>query len=281
MTTSKIEQMEQASSQTGGNTKPQSDEVITKKKRISASKTWCFTWNNYTEENMEQMEQAFKKHDLAYIIGKEIGELGQTPHLQGYCAAATKFRWSELALPCQIHWEKCKGTQQQNIAYCSKDGDYVLHKLKLPRTLKLINPTYDWEQDILKIIEEEPDERTIYWYWSREGGIGKTQFCKYLTVKHGALPLSGKGADVRNGIVEHTKKHGETPELCVFPIPRSYDTHYLSYEALENIKDMYFYSGKYEGAAICGPCPHLIVFANEPPALDKCSADRWQVVEIQ
>jgi len=269
--------MEQAGSQTGGNTKPQSSN---KDKRVSASKHWCFTWNNYTDENMEQMEQAFQKGSMRYVIGKEVGEEG-TPHLQGYVTAATKFRWSSLDLPKTIHWEKCKGSEKDNIKYCMKDGEFTMHGLKAPRQLKLITPSYPWEQEILEIIAKEPDDRTIYWYWSREGNIGKTCFCKYLTVKHGAMPLAGRGADVRNGIVEYTKKNGETPELCVFPIPRSYDTMYLSYEALENIKDMYFYSGKYEGAAICGPSPHLFVFANERPDLDKCSADRWHVVEIE
>ena len=229
------------------------------------------------------MEQAFEKACYNYVIGKEIAPETGTPHLQGYVTSGSrgdKWRWSELKLCKEIHWEKRKFPEHYNIKYCMKDGDFTIRGLKLPRELKLITPSYSWEQEILEIINKEPDDRTIYWYWSREGNMGKTCFCKYLTVTHGAIPLAGKGADVRNGIVEYTKKNGETPDLCVFPIPRSYDTTYLSYEALENIKDMYFYSGKYEGAAICGPSPHLIVFANEPPHLEKCSADRWAVVEI-
>ena len=100
-------------------------------------------------------------------------------------------------------------------------------------------------------------------------------------LKKGAICLHGKGADVRNGVVDFYNKQGYTPNLIVFPIPRSYDTDYLSYEALENIKDMYFYSGKYEGGQICGNCPHLLVFANCPPNITKMSEDRWRVVELK
>jgi len=99
-------------------------------------------------------------------------------------------------------------------------------------------------------------------------------------VKYGAIALSGKGNDVRNGVVNYMKENGQTPELVVFPIPRSHNVDYVSYEALENIKDMYFYSGKYEGGMVCGNCPHLIVFANQPPDTFKCSMDRWKIVNI-
>ena len=257
-----------------GNTRPP-------QKQVTQSKRWAFTYNNYPVEILEQLVATFEKLSVLYIIGKEVGAEG-TPHLQGYIETPKRCRPSCFNLPKQIHWEKCKGSREDNVVYCSKDGDYVNSTQLRPRPpLKLIDPTYEWEKEILQIIQTEPDERTIHWYWSQNGGVGKTQFCKYLTVKHGALPISGKGADVRNAIVEYNKAQGTTPELCVFPIPRSYNTEYLSYEAFENIKDMYFYSGKYEGAAICGRCPHLFVFANTRPEMHKCSPDRWRVVEIQ
>ena len=165
--------------------------------------------------------------------------------------------------------------------YCAKEGDYKLYNgAKLPREIKFPVMDKDWELEVLDIIKTEPDDRTIYWYWSENGNLGKTTFCKYLTVKHGAIPLSGKGADVRNGVCTYLKDKGETPELCVFPIPRSFSSEYVSYEAIENIKDMYFYSGKYEGGAVCGPCPHLFVFANFAPDESRMSADRWCVRNI-
>lgn len=254
----------------------------TKHPPISPSKHWCFTFNNFNDEDLQSFYvPKFQTLVERFCFQEEVGENG-TPHLQGYIEFKKKVRPKNL-LSDKIHWEKCRNVKA-SIDYCQKSdtatGKQYFFNMKKKRVLKLINPDRAWEQEILDIIKTEPDERTIYWYYSFEGNVGKTSFCKYLTVKHGALPLSGKGADVRNGIVEYYKANKDFPEIVIVPIPRSYNTEYLSYEALENIKDMYFYSDKYKGGAICGPCPHLFVFSNELPELCKCSKDRWVVREI-
>jgi len=43
---------------------------------------------------------------------------------------------------------------------------------------------------------------------------------------------------------------------------------------------MYFYSGKYEGGMICGNCPHVLIFANEPRDTSKLAHDRWVIEEL-
>lgn len=272
MSKRKIEILEKA----GGNTNLQ----LASKKQVTQSKFWCFTWNNFPNRAKETMIEVFKKNNMEYIIGEEVGDSG-TPHLQGYCEAASRMRWSELKLPKEIHWEKRKGTRSQNVKYCSKEGKYVCTAaLKPPRELKLIDPTYDWEQTILKEIQSEPDDRTIHWIWSNEGNMGKTSFCKYLVAKHNAAVLHRKGDNIRHGLAEWIKDKDAFPDLVVYPIPRCFETQYLSYEGLENIKDMFFYSGKYEGGQVCGPPPHLYVFANVEPNYAKMSLDRWHVVCI-
>lgn len=270
--------MSSKSSNAEGNTK-------TSARQISPAKHWCFTWNNYPEGGSGCMEEAFRSTAKAWVFQEEVGESG-TPHFQGYVEFTDKLRPLSLGLDEKIHWEKKKKTVKNCIDYCSDpdkradDGQLWYHGLVIPKPLKLIEPTYQWEKDILEIIKEDPDDRLIYWYWSEKGNIGKTAFCKYLHAKHGATPLHGKGADVRNGAVNFFKMYGATPELVVYPIPRSYDTDFISYEGLESIKDMFFYSGKYEGGVICGNPPHLFVFANTPPNEAKMSADRWRVVQI-
>ncbi len=259
--------------------------------RISPSKRWCMTLNNYTDENIQWLVPLFQEYCKKYILAKEIGECG-TPHLQGFFEFKIKRRPKsvfERVVPCPTkrgdnirpHFEKARACDLDQVIYCSKEGS-VIEKVGLPnipRPLKVINPDRAFQQEILEIIKGSACDRKIFWYFG-DGNIGKTQFCKYLSYKHDAICLSGKGADVRNGVVEYKKNHGDTPELVLFPIPRSYNTEYLSYEALENIKDMYFYSGKYEGGMINGNPPHLIVFANEPPDINKMSRDRWCIFHI-
>lgn len=259
----------------GGNTIPPP------KRRVVPSKRWCFTWNNYPSDALETLETVFKDLSIEYVVGREVGAEG-TPHLQGYIEASQKIRPVEkLKLSPAIHWEKCKGDRGQNVEYCTKDGQYV-HSLALkpPRKLKLITPREGWQQDVVNLVQTEPDDRSIYWYWETTGCVGKTQICKYLSVKHGAIALGGKGADIRNGVVEYTKTNGKTPDTVVVNLVRS-NEQFVSYEGLENIKDMYFYSGKYEGGMVCGPPPHLIIFANFPPDTCRLSQDRWHITELK
>jgi len=167
------------------------------------------------------------------------------------------------------------------MAYCMKGNDYVAN-FKCKKPIKLIDPTYVWEQKILELIKEEPNDRNIYWYWEPVGCSGKTSFCKYLVVKHEATLLQGKGNDVRNAVLTYcNNNNGAWPELCIFPIPMSYNSNYLNYEALENVKDMMFYSGKYEGGTVVGNGCHLLVFSNHPPDETRMASDRWVVQDIR
>ncbi len=253
-------------------------------KRVTQGKRWCFTYNNYTVSKMEQMEQVFKQKCSGYIFEEEVGDQG-TPHLQGYLEFSKKVRPFQLKLDKGIHWEKAKGDRKSNIAYCSKDqGRSAKYSVDFrpPRPLKLLreNQLRPWQKGVIDIINEEPDDRCLFWIWSASGNVGKTTFSKYLTAVHGAVPLGGKGADVRNGVVTYLQDKGTTPELIIYPIPRSFKAEYVSYEAMENCKDMYFYSGKYEGGAVCGNCPHVFVFSNFAPDTSKMSEDRWKVWQI-
>ncbi len=61
-----------------------------------------------------------------FIYQGEVGESG-TPHLQGYVefASAQRFAACVKILGGRAHLEVRRGTQQQNIDYCSKEGRYT------------------------------------------------------------------------------------------------------------------------------------------------------------
>lgn len=254
-------------------------------KQISPAKHWCFTLNNYTEDDIAQL-LLINSSTVPVLVFQE--EMETTPHLQGCLSFQTKGRAFGLGLSKKIHWEKKSKYSSLYEArfYCAdpdkraEHGKVWLRGWRPRRIVKTINPVRKWQQDLLEIVKEEPDDRRIYWIMG-EGGVGKTSFCKYLTIKHGAICLSGKASDMKNGIIEYTKSHGETPELILINIPRSYNSEYLSYEGIESIKDMYFYSGKYEGGMVCGNPPHLLIFSNEEPNFEKVSADRWNFRKIE
>ena len=62
-----------------------------------------------------------------FIAGKEVGEEG-TPHIQGYVQFKAQTAFSTIkGFISRAHIEIARGTPEENIAYCSKDGDYIEH----------------------------------------------------------------------------------------------------------------------------------------------------------
>lgn len=85
-----------------------------------ATKRICFTKNNYTPEDVEAL---LKDPKFSYIVfGKETGESG-TPHLQGYAEFHKVSKYKAIAKRHAMHCEVTRGTQEEAVNYCKKDGD--------------------------------------------------------------------------------------------------------------------------------------------------------------
>lgn len=249
------------------------------KKQVSPAKRWCFTFNNYTEMELSEIISKFSSivpvESTYWIIGKEIGEQG-THHLQGYIECKKKFRPTKLKLPNKIHWERCKGERSDNIDYCTKDKNYIKSdNVYVEKQLKILERTelYKWQTEILDIVTQEPHDRKIYWYWEAKGGIGKTTFAKYLSAYHGAVPVEGCKNDILYCCATFPS------DTYIFDFERSMED-YISWGAIEKIKNGYYMCAKYESKPIVRNPPHVIIFANFPPDLDKLSKDRWVVNKI-
>lgn len=246
--------------------------------RVSASKHWCFTLNNYDGSNIKEFENA--EVAKRYVFQEEIGENG-TPHLQGYIEFHKKARPFEHFVNKSIHWEKCRNIKQ-SIQYCQKkdtrNGEVYRKGIKIPYEVNI--ELYEWERNICSILDKDPDDRSLYWIWEPKGNRGKTTFQKWVYLNYpNTVVLSGKATDMKNGIIEYEKKNGTLPRVILINIPRT-SLDYVSYAGIEDIKDMFFYSGKYEGGMVCGASPHVVIFANEEPIRVNCSKDRWQIIKI-
>lgn len=250
-----------------GNTKPLA-------KQANSAKYWCFTWNNYPEDGVKQCEKVFSANSAKFIIGEEVGESG-TPHLQGYVECARKMRWSEFKLDKSIHWEIRRGNTEQNVKYCSKDGKFTTNMV-VEKPVRCLQDSQlrDWQKEIIEIVKKEPDDRKIYWYWEPVGNMGKTTFAKFLAIKHGAIPIEGKRNDILFCAAEHPS------ELYIFDFERSMEE-FISYAAMEKIKNGFYMSGKYESKPVIRNPPHIICFANFEPDTSKLSADRWVIKKLE
>lgn len=246
--------------------------------RGSQSSKWCLTVNNWTEANLDQLVHIFQRLGYEYILGEEVGEQG-TPHLQGYFeTGGARIRPIEkLKLDFCPHFEKAKGSKLDNIKYCTKEGGTIHTNMRIPRPLPAIS-LYGWQEEAARLLETEPNQRDIFWFWSSAGARGKSTMVRWL-VRKGAIICSGKASDMKYLIVKYHEKHGVYPDDVVFDVPRS-SFQYLSYTGIEEIKNGVFASTKYECDTVEMPWPRVWVFANYPPDLTNqdMSADRFQVV---
>jgi len=93
---------------------------------MSRARCWCFTLNNPSENAVAACLQLVEDKKVKYIIvGKEVGESG-TPHLQGFVQLLNPkgMPATKRLLPGNPHLESMKGTHDQAIEYCEKDGDF-------------------------------------------------------------------------------------------------------------------------------------------------------------
>lgn len=251
-------------------------------KVLNRSRRFSFTINNYEEKEIELLMTLFS-NDL-YIMGREVGKKG-TPHIQGYVEFKNARSYDSLKkIMPTAHIEKARGNRKKNFIYCSKDGNFetnitgiiIPKKIRDPLEGKELKP---FQQEIIDLIKEEPDDRTIHWYWEKDGCKGKTALCKHICIHNNCLILNGKQNDMFDAILRWKEQKGDFPDTIVIDIPRS-NIDYVSWGAIEKIKDGLFYSGKYEGGMVIMNSPHVICMANSMPELSKLSLDRWNIKHI-
>lgn len=254
-----------------GNTKPRPP-----RKR---SRRWCITLNNYSEDEYNSLMTKLSQLAQGFIVGKETGSEG-TPHLQGYIEFKSQREFATIKkLNERMHILRAEGTRNENIRYCSKEGDFFcnmkMHYEETPDMLQE-HELYPWQRDIVNnIVNNKPDNRIINWIYDVTGNNGKSVLCAYLYDNDLAEWIQGgKASDIKN-VLFNTKK---SRDICI-DLSRSVEN-YVSYTVMEELKNGYIYSGKYEGGCKRITTPHVYVFANFLPDKSKLSMDRWKIFSL-
>ena len=252
---------------------------------VNPAKKWCFTINNYSVEDIDYLKSKPCSIVPKIMFQSEIGELG-TIHLQGWLQFATKKRpMSVFNENSKIHWEVMKGSVQENIDYCSKTDTYTgevrwSRGADFPYNGPQIT-LREWQIPIVETLKGSPCDRTIYWIWSQTGNLGKSTFAKWLFHNlPDCIVTGGKSNDMKNGVQTYILKNKTFPKIVIVDIPRV-DKGHFSVAGIEEIKNMFFFSGKYEGGMVSGPPPHVVCLANTLPQWEEMSSDRWQVMDLE
>lgn len=248
------------------------------------ARRWVFTLNNFTDDE----DTTIKKYlsTKTHVVGYEIGENG-TAHLQGYFEDKNPISFETLKkIMPRAHFEKANGSADDNYKYCSKDGvfysnmpeteEQMILRLEYNNDMVVWKP---WQQDIINMIHRQPDNRKIHFVVDTIGNSGKSYLAKYLIIKYKDIIITnGRAENSFNQLLTHRQQKKRVIAVLV-DCPRC-KTDYLSYEAIEAIKNGCFYSGKYEGGQLAFCQPHVIVFMNERPNITKLTDDRYDIVEL-
>lgn len=246
------------------------------------NRAWCFTYNNPVI-SLKGISTILEKYN--YVVGEEIAPTTGTKHFQGYFNHKDSLTFNKVKnlLPHGCHISKAFGSEEQNYIYCSKEGNYITN-IKLKKRVQPLKETVEcnlkeWQQNIINILDGERDRRTINWVVDEKGNNGKTWLCKYiLSNYHNCFYFrGGKANDIASQVI---KQEDYNPEICLFDLPRTCEGS-VSYNSLEQLKDGLIHTNKYEGGFKVFDSPHVIVFANFEPELEKLSKDRWNVINIK
>lgn len=91
----------------------------------NGAKHWCFTWNNYTSDDvtrLSSLDVSSPSAKVSYLIfGKEVSTTG-TPHLQGFVSFTRRLAQAQAktVLGGDPHLEVCRSIRH-SIKYCGKD----------------------------------------------------------------------------------------------------------------------------------------------------------------
>lgn len=120
-------------------------------KRIAASKRWCFTLNNYTKEEYDELLLLSKQGSNKFIITKEkTSDSGDDFNLMGYINFENKIRPSEMKyISKRIKWERCQGSERNNVEKY-KTNDYETN-MTIQKSKNETDPTND---EVVKILDD-------------------------------------------------------------------------------------------------------------------------------
>lgn len=291
------------------------------------SKNWCFTLNNYTDEDVLRLNNLVSTNNrVTYLIyGKEVAESG-TPHLQGFVSLNQKTRMAMIKniLGGNPHLEVARNVNA-SIIYCKKDGEWEEfgtreggkgsrndidefktavkggmlslsairehHSEVYAKYQRFCNeyiddhypkvevPTHDlrpWQQNLKEKLEQPADRRKIIFVVDEKGNSGKSWFAHYYSRLIGdtvQVLLPARKVDMAYALKPGIK-------VLFLDAPRC-KTGSIEYDFLEDLKNGYVFSTKYESRIKSYDPMHVVVNMNEGPAMTMLSSDRFDIINIR
>lgn len=202
----------------------------------------------------------------------DFTELGEAPTTSGHRSDLEDFK-NAVKEGC-LDLELLRETYSEVYA---KYPRFCLEYIEDNRPKKSIecHPLRDWQQDLNAVLNLTPDDRTIFFVVDLIGGKGKSWFAHYYASLHNNVQvlLPGKKADMAFTLKNDVR-------VLFLDAPRSKQGDFIQYDFLEDVKNGYVFSGKYESKMKILAKVHVVVNMNEYPDMSKLSRDRYNIINL-
>jgi len=254
---------------------------------------FAFTWHANILER-ERLHEALRDLCPKFIYQYEKGEQNGREHFQGRLTLHKKLRLKNLAelLHKQYKLEGLHLSPEKDeggsTLYGSKSatrlqGPWCFPEEALPyngEDLPTEDLLYPWQQALVRYCRAPVlNNREIVWCCDGIGASGKSTLAKFL---HFHLRASCHSWSDTKHTLQAVVSEG-AKKVYVFDLTRTKPTEVGNgdlYSALESIKNGHVRSPMYDARTLVFPPPHVIVFANHPPADATLSPDRITLVSV-
>ena len=242
---------------------------------------FCFTLNDYTEDDYDKIKTFLVEHCKYGIVGREIAPTTNRPHLQGFGNLKRNMRFNALKarLHNSIHIEQANGTDEQNQKYCSKAGSYfetgtpsqqgqrndlqacisaiqsgtdtcAKVALKFPSVYIRYHRGIEKYLQILKPIQPRNFETKVFYYWGPPG-VGKSRraLAEAQEIDKNSIYYKNRGL----------WWDGYEQQKCVI-IDDFYG--WIKYDEMLKIMDRYPYRVQYKGGSTEFTSTHIWITSN-------------------
>jgi len=155
--------------------------------------------------------------------------------------------------------------------------DVLTHRAPPPQLVANPEPR-PWQMELEEhLTDDSPDDRTVEFFVDEDGGKGKSWFQRHMLTKYpDKVQLL---APAKRDDMAHTIDIQKS--IFLVNVPKT-QMEFLQYSLLEQLKDRTVFSPKYSSMMkILTQTPHVVVFSNEFPDMNKMSADRYIVQELE
>lgn len=240
-------------------------------------RAWLATCNNPNGDD-EKCRETLQEKAIRWCWCAETGESGTAHwHAYFYVKNARALRGMHEAWP-RAHWDVVRGTEKEVVAYLSKDGP-VKSNFGLPEDPLAGKELYGWQRELEEIVTGPPEDRVVHLVLDRDGGHGKSSWGLHLKIAFPHLhvvKVAGRAVDIKFSVAQACQR-GEQPLVVIVDVPRKARGR-VDWEGIEEVKDRWFTSTKYEcGEIVLRVIPHIVVFTNTEPNWSDLTADRWRV----